>query len=144
MKSGNEEDGRRGGRAKRTAGASVFDCYYGNVSAKPNSALRQTETRKRKAKITNVKGLNVLNVHNCPAPEYLTPDPSRRMDSDRQTDRQLLLLSVSSNLLGIKPVGICPQTVPRAGEMFSVPSLLLFSFFTTLCLKYCLRVFGPA
>lgn len=99
----------------------MFDCYYGNVSAKPNSALRQTETRKREAKImgTNVRGLNVLNVHRCPAPEHLTPDPWRRTDSDRQTDS----CCCCCNLLGIKPVAIRPQTVPRAGEMFRVPSL---------------------
>lgn len=82
----------------------MFDCYYGNVSAKPNSALRQTETRKREAEImgTNVKGLNVLNVHNCPAPEHLTPDPSRRTDSDRRTDGQTVAAAATfsaSNLL---------------------------------------------
>lgn len=73
---------------KRMAGASLFDCYYSNISAKPNSALRQLESRnpKREAKImgTTVKELNVLDVQNCPAPvskaEYLTPDPSKRME----------------------------------------------------------------
>lgn len=73
---------------KRMTGASLFDCSDSNVSAKPNSTLRPLESwnPKREAKImgTIVKELNVPNVKNYPAPvseaEYLTPDPSRRME----------------------------------------------------------------
>lgn len=65
MKTDEEEEDEKD-TAKRMAGASEFDCYYSNISAKPNSSLRQMESRnpKREAKTTgtNVKGLNVVTV----------------------------------------------------------------------------------
>lgn len=78
------------------AGASLFDCYYSNNSAKPNSALRQLESQnpKREAETvgTVVRELKCSERAKLSSTEYLTPEPSWRLERDRLPGRRLRLL----------------------------------------------------